>query len=198
LLDFVLWAFIALDWESVTIPADFAATHQPEFIFPYSHGLPAAIAWSVVAAVIAGLRFEYLDAARWRAAALVGAAVFSHWLLDALVHRPELPLAGYTSDKVGLALWNSMPLALGVEAAVVLLGLRLFLRGSALTRGRRAAIAVSTVVILVFTAVGMTVAPPPPSATAMAGTSLVTLALTCAVFGWLGRAPSRRRASAGG
>jgi hypothetical protein len=35
LLDFALWLFVLLDWESVTIPTDFAATHQPAFVFPY-------------------------------------------------------------------------------------------------------------------------------------------------------------------
>ncbi len=37
LLDFLLWLFVLLGWESVTIPADFASKHQAEFVFPYSH-----------------------------------------------------------------------------------------------------------------------------------------------------------------
>ena len=41
LLDFLLWTFVLMGWESVAIPADFAATHQAEFVFPYSHGLLA-------------------------------------------------------------------------------------------------------------------------------------------------------------
>ena len=42
LIDFMLWLFVLLGRESVIIPADYAATHQPEFVFPYSHGLLAA------------------------------------------------------------------------------------------------------------------------------------------------------------
>jgi hypothetical protein len=38
LLDVVLWLLVLIGWESVTIPADFAGTHQPVFVFPYSHG----------------------------------------------------------------------------------------------------------------------------------------------------------------
>jgi len=49
LLDLLLWLFVLLGWEAVTIPADFPQTHQPEFVFPYSHGLFASVAWSVLA-----------------------------------------------------------------------------------------------------------------------------------------------------
>ena len=53
LLDLVLWLFVLLGWESVTIPANFANTHQPEFVFPYSHGLVASVVWSALAGTAA-------------------------------------------------------------------------------------------------------------------------------------------------
>ena len=191
LLDIGLWLFVLLGWESVRIPADFAATHQPDFVFPYSHGLLAAAAWSAGAGTLAAWRYARLGKARWRAAALVATAVFSHWLLDALVHKPELPLAGDASAKVGLSLWNDMPAALGVEAAIVVIGLGLFLAGGQLARAKSVALAVSSLALLAFTVAGMTIAPPPPSGLAMAASSLVTLVAVCALFAWLGR---RRRA----
>lgn len=194
LLDGLLWLFVLLGWESVRIPVDFAASHQPEFVFPYSHGLLAAGLWSALAGpVVVWLCLPPVEV-RWRAATLVTAAVFSHWLLDALVHRPELPLAGSDSTNVGLALWRNMPLALVVEAAIVVLGLCLFVPGSSLSRGKSVALAVLTLLLLVFTVIGMTIAPPPPSALVMAASSLATLALVCAVFVWLGRLPGARRA----
>ena len=85
LLDALLWLFVLLGWESVSIPSDFARTHQAEFAFPYSHGLMASVSWSLLAGVTAWLVWSRRRAARWSAAALVAAAVFSHWLLDALV-----------------------------------------------------------------------------------------------------------------
>jgi hypothetical protein len=187
MLDFALWLFILLGWESASIPVDFTVTHQPDFVFPYSHGLLAAVGWSMLAGTLARLAYPGLKAA---SAALVAAAVFSHWLLDALVHRPEMPLAGDTSVKVGLALWGSMPVALVVEAAIVALGLFVYLPGSGLARGKLISLAALSLVILAFTAVGMTVAPPPPSAVAMAGSSLLTLVVVCGLFAWLGRASS--------
>lgn len=193
LLDFVLWLFVLLGWESVVIPPDFAATHQPEFVFPYSHGLLACLAWSVLAGAAAGVVFASLGRSRFRAASLVFAAVFSHWLLDASVHAPELPIAGTDSARVGLGLWHNMPFALAVEALILAAGLALFLSGAALPRARKFWFAALCVLTLVFTVLGMTVAPPPPSARAMASSSLVTIAIVCALAYWLARPPGGRR-----
>jgi len=117
----------------------------------------------------------------------VGLAVFSHWLLDALVHAPELPLAGASSAKAGLGLWASMPVALAVEALITLAGLWLFVAGAKLSRAKKLGIAVFTLLTLAFTIAGMTVAPPPPSVTAMASSSLVAIVVACALLGWLGK-----------
>ena len=186
-LDLVLWLLVLLGWESATIPADFIATHQPKFVFPYSHGLAASIGWSVLAGAATFLWYPRVSHAKLRAAALVAAAVFSHWLLDALVHQPELPLVGAASAKVGLALWQSMPAALAVETAIVVLGLLVFIPGSRLSRGKALALTALTLLILGFTVAGMTIAPAPPSAFAMASSSLATLVVVCALACWLGR-----------
>jgi len=189
LLDGLLWLFVLLGWEAVAIPDNFASTHQPEFVFPFSHGLAASLVWSVLAAVAAWAACARLGSARARAAVLVGAAVFSHWLIDALVHQPEMPLAGASSPKVGLGLWQNMPIALAVEAVIVVVGLFLFVPGSGLSRGRRIALTALTLVIMAFTMAGMTIAPPPPSAQAMAASSLATLVVVCVLAYWLGRPP---------
>jgi len=189
LLDVVLWVLVLLGWESVTIPATFAATHQPEFVFPYSHGLVSSVFWSALAGAAGFVGYSRLQASNGRAAVLLAAAVFSHWLLDALVHRPEMTLAGATSPRVGLGLWNNMPVALIAEALIVVVGLCLFVRGSRLSRAKSIALAALSLALLAFTVIGMTIAPAPPSALAMAGSSLVILAGVCALVCWLGRRP---------
>jgi hypothetical protein len=189
LLDLLLWVFVLLGWEAVSIPADFADTHQAVFTFPYSHGLLASLFWSALAAVF--VLFIYSSIGKWRVATLVAMAVLSHWALDAIVHRPELPLLGPASPSVGVGLWNHMRAALGLEAAVVFAGLWIFISGAALTRARSLTLMALTLLTLVFTAAGMTLAPAPPSAAAMAGSSLATLALVCAAAYWCGRLPSR-------
>lgn len=187
LLDAVLWLLILLGLETVIIPGNFAATHQPEFVFPYSHGLFAATAWSLLAGIATFLWYPHPGAAKLRATAAVGMAVFSHWLLDALVHTAGLPLAGESSTKVGLGLWQTMPIALVIEAFIALAGLWLFLAGANFSRGMKIWLSVLVLVTLAFTIAGMTVAPPPPSATAMASSSLATLAIVCFLAGWLGK-----------
>jgi hypothetical protein len=194
LLDVVLWLFVLIGWESVIIGPTFSATHQPEFVFPFSHGLVASVGWSVVAGIAVFAACSHLGASRLSAAMLVAAAVFSHWVLDALVHAPELPIAGADSALIGAGLWNDMPLALAVEAFVLLAGLVLFLPGAALTRTRKVWFAALCLLVLAFTVVGMTVAPPPPSAGAMALGSLVTIAVICALAHWLARPPRESRA----
>jgi membrane-bound metal-dependent hydrolase YbcI (DUF457 family) len=68
---------------------------------PYTHSLPAAVLWSLAAA----LAIRYALRLPWRAAAMVGLVVFSHWLTDLLVHRPDLEL-WFGGPKAGLGLWN--------------------------------------------------------------------------------------------
>jgi uncharacterized membrane protein len=194
LLDMVLWLFVLLGWESVAIPVNFASTHQVEYVFPYSHGLAASAFWSVLAASGAWAACARLGPARTRLALLIAAAAFSHWLLDLLVHRPELPLAGATSPTVGLGLWQHMPVAIGAEAAIVMFGIFLFMRRNRLSRARSVAIVVLSLATLAFTVAGTTLAPPPPSDVAMAGSSLVTLIFVCSLIAWLGRLPSEKQA----
>ncbi len=188
-LDVLLWLFVLAGWESVTIGADFAATHQPSFVFPWSHGLLASAGWAALAGVAAGTFHPGQGLGRWRTAALIAAAVFSHWLLDALVHVPELPLAGPGSPKLGLGWWQHMPVALAAEALFVVAGLCLYLLGAGLSRARKLWLATLCLVLLAFTVAGMTIAPAPPSAAAMAASSLVTVLLVGAAACWIGAGP---------
>ena len=189
LIDFALWSFVLLGWETVVIPADYAATHQPVFDFPYSHSLLAIIAWSALAGIVTFLWYPRLKEPKLRAAAFVALAVFSHWLLDDLVHAAGLPLAGAGSSKVGLGLWRNMPVALAIEGLILVTGLGLFLSRSGLPLARKLWLALLALVTLVFTVVGMTVAPPPPSVTAMAASSVVTVLVVSGLAGWIGREP---------
>jgi membrane-bound metal-dependent hydrolase YbcI (DUF457 family) len=193
-LDFVLWALVALGIESATIPADYASRHFVLFDFPYSHGLLASLGWSALAALVAALVVP--AGQRVRVALLVAVAVWSHWGLDALVHVAELPVAGPDSTRVGLGLWRHMPVALGLESLLLISGTALFVTRSRLGRGKAIGIAAVAGVTLLMTAAGMTLAPPPPSIPAMAASSLLTLAIVCALVFWFARPASRASVSA--
>lgn len=73
-----------------------------------------------------------------------------------------------------------------MEGLILLSGLWIFLAGSVLSRARKIWLTVLALVTLVFTVLGMTVAPPPPSVTAMAASSVVTVLVVSGLAGWLG------------
>lgn len=83
---------------------------------PWSHSLPAALIWAAVLALLAGLALKLPR----RAMLFVGLAVFAHWLLDLMVHRPDLALWP-EGPRVGLALWQAPVLAQVVEMGLLAL-----------------------------------------------------------------------------
>ena len=86
------------------------------YYMPWTHSLPAALLWSGVAGLVAARLFKVPR----RAAILLGLVVFSHWILDLIVHRPDLPL-GFTGPKLGLGMWNMPLLEMALEMALLAL-----------------------------------------------------------------------------
>jgi len=175
----VLWApFVLLGIEKVRIVPGITASNPLDLYYmPYSHSLVGALVWSCVGWLVYQL---VARPARWQASAVVGGSVFSHWILDLVVHRPDLPLYD-NSAKVGLGLWNAPALAFGLEAVVLFGGIWLFLRG-------RHARALGTLVFgVVMLAIHAFVffGPPPPSDRAAASTALISYAALAAVIWWL-------------
>ncbi len=91
--------------------------------YPVSHSLLAAAGWGLLLGAIVWL----LRRDR-RGALVVAALVVSHWLLDAVVHVPDLPLWPGPSPRIGLALWHAPMLALALELALFAVGALLYLR----------------------------------------------------------------------
>ena len=182
LLD-VFWAiFVFLGVERVRIVPGFTETNALDLYYmPYTHSLPGALAWSIGAALLYGG-----IAQSKRGGALVGAAVFSHWPLDFLVHRPDLALYD-NAAKVGLGLWDYPYLTLAIEGALALGAMGLYMAGSrTLTRRARFSIPVFCCTVLILQA-GMLYGPPPPTDRAMAMTGLAAYALLAATIAWLER-----------
>jgi hypothetical protein len=137
----------------------------------------AAVLWSLAAA--AAWRLWRGATSGGRAALLVAAAVFSHWLLDFVVHRPDLPLYDDTA-KVGLGLWNRPALAFLLEAALLFGGMALVLRKQ--SRGRRSLLVFGLVMLGVQAVIFF--GPPPVSDRAIAATALVAYAVFAGVMAW--------------
>ncbi|MFI4964905.1 MAG: hypothetical protein ACHP9T_06005 [Caulobacterales bacterium] len=101
LLDVAWSALVMGGVEKLRIDPSLPGSSLDLYYMPWTHSLPGALGWSLAAALVVRVAMK-LPA---RAAAFVGLAVFSHWLLDLGVHRPDLEL-WFGGPKVGLGLWN--------------------------------------------------------------------------------------------
>src|SRR5439155_8820678 len=153
----VLWApFILLGIEKVrSVPGITASNPLDLYYMPYTHSLVAAVVWSCVGAIVYQLLARPV---RRRTSAFVGFAVFSHWILDFVVHRPDLPLYD-NSAKVGLGLWNAPALAFGLEVALLFGGMWMYFRAGAQRRIATAAFGIFMLAIQAYVVFG-----PPPIA----------------------------------
>ncbi len=106
-----------------------------------------------------------------RGAVIVGTCVVSHWFLDAVVHRPDLPLFP-NGPYVGLGLWNSLLATVTVECGLLALGLTLYVRATR-ARDRIGIYALwSLVAVLLLGWVGSVFGPPPPNERVLAVSAL--------------------------
>ena len=181
----VAWAvLVLLGIEKVRIvPGTTASNPLDLYYMPYTHSLAAAALWAVAAIVLC----KSLPGVRtWQAAAWIGLAVFSHWVLDWLVHKPDLPLYDDTM-KVGLGLWNYPAIALLLEALLLFGGMIMYLRRTkainAIGRLGPPSFGILMLAIQCYVFFG----PPPVSPGAAAITALVLYVIFAAVAQWLDR-----------
>jgi hypothetical protein len=164
----LLWPILLLlDVEHVRIdPGNTAFTPLDFYDYPISHSLLTVIGWSIAIAVVYRLVKK-----TWSGAAIVGAAVLSHWVLDFITHRPDLPLWP-GGPMVGLGLWNSVPATIVVESLLFIATLALYLRAT-VARDRTGSIALwALVIFLAIINVANIVSPPPPNTNAIAWAGL--------------------------
>jgi len=149
LLDF-LWApFILLGVEKMRIVPGITATNALDLYYmPYTHSLVSALFWSAAAFVI--YKIGWRQTASNTAALLVGFAVFSHWLLDLIVHRPDLAIYDDTL-KIGFGLWNHRGLEFGLEIALLVGGVLIYLKRNRAIARKAGVIIFGLVLILIQT-----------------------------------------------
>jgi hypothetical protein len=123
----LLWpVFLLLGIEHVRIdPGNTAFTPLDFYDYPISHSLLTVVGWSI------GFGLAYYLIRRSRRSALVLAAcVASHWVLDFVSHRPDMPLMPGMKMYVGLGLWYSVPATILVEGALFAAGIFVYLRST--------------------------------------------------------------------
>jgi len=123
LLD-ILWApFVLVGIEKLRIIPNFtAANHLDLYHMPWTHSLPMAVFWSVVA----GFAYRLIqNRAGAVGGVVIAALVFSHWLTDLIMHKPDL-LVWFGGDKIGYGLWDNRILSFTLEVSLFIGGLIIF------------------------------------------------------------------------
>src|SRR5262249_9291942 len=123
----LLWPiFLLLGLERVRIdPGNTAFTPLAFDSYPYTHSLVMAFVWGALFAAAYSFRTRNL-----RAAGLIALAVISHWVLDWITHRPDMPIAPWSATRVGLGLWNSVAGTIVVESAMFAAAVGIYARAT--------------------------------------------------------------------
>jgi hypothetical protein len=177
-LDLIWPLFVLAGIEHLRIaPGNTAFTPLDFSYYPWTHSALTAAVWSLgFALVYAAFRREA------RGAIVVAVAVFSHWVLDFITHRPDLPLAPGSDIKVGLGLWNSVGVSIALELLLWSAGVALYISVTR-RRNRRGSIAFwSLVGLLTLIFFANVFGPPPPNVAAVAWSAMLLWLLP--LWGW--------------
>ena len=120
-LDLIWPIFLILHIERVIIhPGDTKLTPLNFEYYPFSHGLIFVLVWAVLFGV-----FYFISRRNARNSIIVGLLVLSHWVLDMIVHRPDLPLFP-NGPREGFGLWNYPFIAIPLESLIFIIGVILY------------------------------------------------------------------------
>jgi hypothetical protein len=167
MLDLLWPVFVLLGWEQVRVEPGATAFTPLNFIsYPISHSLLAAIGWATLFALL------YYAVKRYRAGAvLIWIGVVSHWVLDFVVHRPDLPLYP-GGPRLGLGLWNSIFATVIVEGLMYAAGIWIYLRVTRAKDGIGKWGLWSFIVVVAATYVANIFSPPPPGVKTMVSVAI--------------------------
>jgi hypothetical protein len=167
-MDFCWAALILLGVEKASIVPGFTQGSALDLYFmPYTHGLLGAGLLALSFGLVCALFFKE---SKSLVIAILAGAVFSHWLLDLVVHLPDLPLAG-DHMKVGFGLWRHVAISLPLELILLVGGALIYAKSLPSPRGRIAfwAFVAFMAVFQLYANFG----PPPASSQIEAVTALV-------------------------
>jgi hypothetical protein len=171
----LLWpVFLLLGWEQVRITQSANAFLTLDFThYPWSHSLLMGIAWGAAFGAL------YFALTRYSIGAIVVALLVpSHWVLDLIVHQPDLPLYPGGTARLGLGLWNNPTATMIVEGIMFLAGVTIYAR-STQPRDRIGRYGLwALVVFLIVLYLVSSFSPPPPSVKALAWSAMIGWPLT--------------------
>ena len=183
LADLLFFIFSIAGIERAGFLSDVATNHFFGYNIAYSHSLFMDVVWAALFAVAYLLRRRYPLGA-W----ILFAAVVSHWFLDVLSHRPDMPLTPAAPVVLGFGLWNSPLATLLVEGGFWLLAIILYVRGTR-PKNRTGSYAfwIGIALLTFFGAVNVLGTKPPPSPVQAGIASLIYFSLVVAWAYWMNR-----------
>lgn len=123
-LDLIWPIFILIGLEKVEIIPGYTATTPLKFTYyPFTHSLLFAIIWGLLFGSV-----YYLFKKNIKVSILLGVLVLSHWILDFIVHIPDLPIFPWSNIKVGLGLWNDVGTTMILESLIFFGGAYLYFK----------------------------------------------------------------------
>lgn len=181
----VIWSVLVLmGIEKLRIVPGFTEANPLDLYYmPYTHGLPGAI---VLSLLFGGIVALFTTGNRGATILLVAAASFSHWVLDLLVHTPDLPLYDNTA-KVGFGLWRHVAFSFPLELIVLGLGAWLYARMTTFASAKGRYVFWGFVVFLAAMQVYANFGPPPASPEAMAVIALAFYLMSALLAAWVER-----------
>ena len=183
LVDLIWPVFLLIGLERVAIAPGITAFTPLDFVsYPWTHSLLMCAGWGLLLGAVSWvLRGDKV------AVIVLVAVVLSHWFLDAIVHRPDLPLAPGSDVKIGLGLWNSIPGTLVLETTMFVAGLGFYMAGSRARDRIGSHGFIALVALLVISYVSAAFGPVPPNVAAIAWTGLAGGALFGGLGYWIDR-----------
>ena len=162
-LDLIWPFFLLLGLEHVKIQVgDTAVTPLNFYDYPITHSLLMAVVWSLA---FGGIFFLFKK--NKKASIILGLCVFSHWILDFIVHRADLPLAPGVNVYFGLGIWNSIPATLIIELLFFIGGIYLYITNTK-PKNKIGSFALWSFVVLGLAIyISNIYSPPPPSLNAL-------------------------------
>jgi hypothetical protein len=177
----LLWpTLVLLGVEQLRIAPGITRVTPLDFVsYPYSHSLATLCVYGLALGIACAASARRPRSTR--SVAVVAAVVVSHWILDVVTHRPDVPIMPGGTARLGFGLWNSLAATVIVESAIFFGGLAIYIRATA-GAARRRGVLWSLVGLLLIIYVVNLASPPPPSPSAVAwGAEALWLLVA---FGW--------------
>jgi membrane-bound metal-dependent hydrolase YbcI (DUF457 family) len=163
-VDLIWPTLLLLGLEKVAIePGNTAVTPLNFISYPYTHSLVMAVVWAAVIGFIVWLIKKDISVSL-----LAGLCVASHWFLDFLTHRPDLPLTLSETTKVGLGLWNYKAATIIIETILFLAATWLYIRKTKPKDKIGSYGFWSLIIFLILIHISNMAGPPPPNITTIA------------------------------